>query len=368
MASTADYVVDTIRSNYPDLQVPFHSRWRHFVVQGRDLWKEACPADPDQDAGERTRSAIDLAVTSVLLDAGAGPQWRYRDSDSGEVYNRSEGLAVASFKLFFAGTLSSDPQDTARADAESLRAFDAAALAQAFQVGPDNPLEGLEGRALLLSRLGQALKDAPSIFGADTLRPGHLYDYLRSRDSGDTISAADLLELLLHAFESIWPGREVLQGHNLGDVWRHPLNARDDAFGGLVPFHKLSQWLTYSLIEPLTQGGLKIVDLESLTGLAEYRNGGLLIDMGVLVPRDERLLQTPLAVDSEAVVEWRALTVALLDRLAEEVRVRLDRSSDTLPLASVLEGGTWSAGRRAAKASRGDGGPPISIISDGTVF
>jgi hypothetical protein len=73
-------------------------------------------------------------------------------------------------------------------------------------------------------------------------------------------------------------------------------------------------------------------------------------------------------VDSALVVEWRALTVALLDRLAEKVRVRLNRNANSLPLASLLEGGSWAAGRAAAFERRPDGSPPIRVISDGTVF
>jgi hypothetical protein len=68
------------------------------------------------------------------------------------------------------------------------------------------------------------------------------------------------------------------------------------------------------------------------------------------------------------VVEWRALTVALLDRLADMLRERLNRDARSLPLASLLEGGTWAAGRAAAYARRADGSPPIKVISDGTVF
>jgi len=68
------------------------------------------------------------------------------------------------------------------------------------------------------------------------------------------------------------------------------------------------------------------------------------------------------------VVEWRALTVALLDRIAEGVRQRLQLDSASLPLAKVLEGGTWAAGRLLARERRADASPPIKIFSDGTVF
>jgi Protein of unknown function (DUF1688) len=124
----------------------------------------------------------------------------------------------------------------------------------------------------------------------------------------------------------------------------------------------------YSLIEPMISAGIAVRDLDGLTGLAEYRNGGLFIDTGVLVTRDPALPDQALAVDCEAVVEWRALTVALLDRIAPLVREELGVAREALPLASILEGGTWAAGRRIAAQKRADGGPPLKIISDGSVF
>jgi hypothetical protein len=111
-----------------------------------------------------------------------------------------------------------------------------------------------------------------------------------------------------------------------------------------------------------------VTGLDALTGLPEYRNGGLLIDSGLLRPRDPGLLQALHTVDAPAVVEWRGLTVAALDRLATAVRARLGLGADAFPLACVLEGGTWAAGRRLAAERRPGGAPPIAIASDGTVF
>jgi hypothetical protein len=135
-----------------------------------------------------------------------------------------------------------------------------------------------------------------------------------------------------------------------------------------VPLHKLSQWLAYSLIEPLQWAGFTVTDIDGLTGLAEYRNGGLFIDCGVLVLRDTADAARPHDVADPLVVEWRALTVALLDRLAQLLRSRLGLDEQSLPLAKVLEGGTWAAGRLIAKEKRADGSPPLNIVSDGTVF
>ena len=44
--------------------------------------------------------------------------------------------------------------------------------------------------------------------------------------------------------------------------------------------------MTYSLIEPFEEAGIKVIDLDALTGLAEYRNGGLFVDTGILQLKD----------------------------------------------------------------------------------
>ena len=176
-----------------------------------------------------------------------------------------------------------------------------------------------------------------------------------------------LSELLRH-LGPIWPSRLTLGGVPLGDCWRHPSMTTADATNGLVPLHKLSQWLAYSLIEPLQWSGLTVSDIDGLTGLSEYRNGGLFVDTGVLQLRDPADAERRHDVASALVVEWRALTVALLDRLADEMRRRLGMDAKALPLAKVLEGGTWAAGRVIARQKRADGSPPLKVISDGTVF
>jgi Protein of unknown function (DUF1688) len=363
----ADYVIATTRASYPDLAIPYHSRWRHFSVGGRDRWADLASRLPDAPLDEIARIRFDLAVVSVLLDAGAGEVWRYRESASGAVFARSEGLAVASFDLFAAGLFSDLPEQPLRADAEALIALEPPALGSAFQVSEENPLVGLEGRRHLLNRLGEALRARPDLFG-ETPRIGHLFDHLAAQATDGVLPAPVILSALLEGLGSIWSGRIELAGVNLGDVGRHPAAASDDLTSGLVPFHKLSQWLAYSLVEPLEGAGARVVDLDRLTALAEYRNGGLLIDLGVLRPKHDAVLGEAHAPASEIVVEWRALTVALIDRVAVLIRQKLGLSPEELPLAKVLEGGTWSAGRRIAKELRPDGSPPIRLISDGTVF
>lgn len=369
LTATADYVANVIRTNYPDLRVPLHARWRHFVFGGRDLWADIAAKVPWRDKAAQARAAFDLAIVSVLLDAGAGPQWQYRDAATGLTANRSEGLALASLRMFEAGLFSADARDPLRADAKRLAALTAEDLVKGFRAGPANPLAGLEGRAALLARLGRAMLANPKIFAAaDNARAGGLFDHLAQSTDGKNLPAPAILRALLLHLGSIWQDRLTLGGIPLGDTWRHSAIKRGDASNGLMPVHKLSQWLSYSLIEPLLEAGITVTDVDGLTGLAEYRNGGLFIDAGVLALRDPDLARTPLPVNSELVVEWRALTVALLDKLLPLVRERLGVAAHDFPLGSLLEGGTWAAGRKIAKEKRPDGSPPLTIISDGTVF
>lgn len=368
MATVVGEVVDTIRARHPDLAIPYHARWRHFAAGGQDRWAALAASDrlAGRDRAAVARLRIELCVVSVLLDAGAGPGWAYAETATGQVLRRSEGLAVASLDAFQAGLFAAEPaRDRLRADAAGLARLEAASLGRAFQVGPNNPLDGLEGRAALMRNLGAAVAARPDLFREARL--GGLYDHLLGQAGEAGLPARAILAALLDAFSPVWPGRLALGGIGLGDVWAHPLAAPEGPAPGLVPFHKLSQWLAYSLVEVFEQAGLPVTRLDDLTGLPEYRNGGLLLDGGLLALRDPGLATVPLPVDHPAIVEWRALTVALLDRLAGEVRARVDRPA--MPLACILEGGTWAAGRRiAARLRPPEGGPPLRVLSDGTVF
>jgi hypothetical protein len=408
----ADYVITVTQEQYPNFNIPFHSRWRHFTVGHPARLEELDRYLQELSPRERAKTKYDLAIVSVLLDAGAGSKWQYREQETGQVFCRSEGLAVASFRMFCQGLFSSDRDRPLRVDAQGLKALTLEQLAQGFQATPENPLVGLEGRLELLRRLGRSLYMAPQLFGDRSQpRPGNLVDYLLTQASasratsnnlrtqvGTTterpavtggiagwgvklqegfpevdplchqLAASTVFKAVLEGLGDIWPGREAIVGVNLGDVWPHPALEGNKISDRYVPFHKLSQWLTYSLLEPLQELGLHVTGLDELTGLPEYRNGGLCIDLGLLEVKDTAILREPHPPGSEVIVEWRALTVSLLDCIATAVRQKLDLSAAELPLVKVLQGGTWTAGRRLASQLRAGGAPPIQIESDGTVF
>lgn len=352
-------VLAVTRELYPDPgQIPYHGRYRHFSVGGVPRLERFLAQLAGASVDDRLRACAELTITSVLLDAGAGAAWHYTEAD-GQRYARSEGLAVASYHLFSSGALGSDGLPCA--DAAGLARFQTADLERAFQVSESNPLPGAAGRAGLLRELGRVVATTPKYFDRDRPRLGDLAVFLKRGADRGRIHARHVLEAVLDAFGPIWPGRERLAGRPLGDVWRH-------SHFGLVPFHKLSQWLTYSLLEPLEAAGLRIDGVDSLTGLPEYRNGGLFLDGGALELVEPRAVEREHPVGSDLVIEWRALTVALLDQLAVLIRAELGLSSEQLPLARVLEGGTWRAGRVLAREARANGEPPLRIVSDGTVF
>jgi len=124
------------------------------------------------DNQERTRRLIDLFLVSVLLDAGAGTKWQYKSKESGKIYRRSEGLAVASLEMFKAGAFSSDPREPFQVDSAGLKKLDVTTVARGLQVTASNPIDGLEGRTSLLLRLAEALQNT-EVFGLEA-RPGNM--------------------------------------------------------------------------------------------------------------------------------------------------------------------------------------------------
>jgi len=398
---TTRFVVSIIKRDFaPDYaSIPPHGRWQHFNVGGRDRIGDLLSSWPSAvDPSERCRRLLDLFLVSVLLDAGAGTAWTYKSKENGRTYRRSEGLAIASLEMFKAGTFSSNSSQPHQVDGDGLRKLTVEIMAAGLQASDTNPLAGLDGRANLLIRLSDALNNQ-QLFGADA-RPGNMLDYLISHpktlaSSVPIVPLPTLWSVLVDGLAPIWPAsRTAIDGSSLGDAWplsTLPVNAASQPWETIVPFHKLSQWLCYSLMQPMTKlMNIHFAGAELLTGLPEYRNGGLFIDTGVLTLKPDEtkrgleefhlnseregkvsLEVTPMfRPDDDVVVEWRAVTVGFLDLLLEEVNMTLGlQGYDKLTLPQMLEAGSWKGGREMAEISRPNTQcPPIAILSDGTVF
>ncbi|EMD37201.1 hypothetical protein CERSUDRAFT_115105 [Gelatoporia subvermispora B] len=389
-ADVAAFCVDIMKRDFGTsfASIPPHGRWRHLDA-GRPRvepliakWKAS--ANPP-DTKEICKRLIDLFLVSVLLDAGAGNSWKYYEESSGQTFTRSEGLGVASINMFEKGFFSGDRANPYQVDADGLARITPERTAAAMQVSASNPMVGIDGRSALLQNLSAALRGRPTFFGS-SMRPGNLLDYLDSEStlsgSTRTVHIFSLWTALIEGLAPIWPARLTFAGVPLGDVWpcgtlKPSASAEGDE---LVPFHKLTGWTTYSLVEPIEKVlQWRFEGLEHMTGLPEYRNGGLLVDLGVLKLRPGAIPASfypdsssdipKLPPSHPAVVEWRAMTVIELDRIANLIREQLGLGAQELTLAQVLESATWKGGREIAKQKRpATGGPPIDIESDGTVF
>ncbi|PHH89438.1 hypothetical protein CDD83_6070 [Cordyceps sp. RAO-2017] len=396
------FVSGLIKRDYdaPFTTIPGHGRYQHFAVGGQDRVAKLLDSWPENiDNAERCRRLIDLFLVSVLLDAGAGTQWSYKSAENGRIYRRSEGLAIASLEMFKAGLFSGNPANKAQVDKVGLQSLTVDKLEAGLQSRPGNELAGLEGRTELLVRLADALDEKRDYFGNDG-RPGNMIDHLLSHPS--TLASSMLVvplpvlwNVLMSGLAGIWPAsRTVLNGVSLGDAWHCKAMPSSDAasWESILPFHKLTQWLTYSLMQPMQSLlNMHFAGTELLTGLPEYRNGGLFVDMGVLTlkPDDlERGLQNysdycrrtgtkgvevaPMfEPGDDVVVEWRGVTVGMLDTLCVEVNKALqaELAGHELTLGQLLEAGSWKGGREIAEIHRPNTKePPILIESDGTVF
>ncbi|KAG8161955.1 hypothetical protein KVR01_007720 [Diaporthe batatas] len=392
LGDVADFVISVIQRDFgPDKYdtIPPHGRWQHFdvgnvprVQKMIDSWK----ADGTDDL-EVTRRLIDLFFVSVLLDAGAGDHWRFIEPDTDRKYERSEGIAVASLYMFnsfaFTDTTSGKIPSV---NGKGLKSMTDEKLATGFQVSDKNPILGIGSRAALLRSLGASLLENTDVFGEQG-RPGNLVDHMiKTSESSSELDVLEFWDVLQALLIPCWPkDRTTVNGFPIGDAW--PLSTLkthtdkskpDDATAGIQPFHKLTQWLTYSLMVPFQRIlGMKWKNTDSLTALPEYRNGGLFVDLGAITLKKEAYergikasgQQLPLFdAGDDVIVEWRALTLNLLDRVYESIVSRMGPDVH-LTMAQVLEAGTWKSGREVAAQRRPETkSSPILIQSDGTVF
>ncbi|KAL3478153.1 hypothetical protein BJX99DRAFT_256703 [Aspergillus californicus] len=391
MTEASEYVVNIINRDFgPDKfdTIPPHGRWQHFEVGNVPRVDNLIQGWQESGCGniEIVRCLVDLFFVAVLLDAGAGDTWKFVEPGTGNVYGRSEGIAVASLYMVQSGCLSR--QQAGCVDGHSLASLDLETFTTHFQLTPENPIVGADSRVSLLNSVGKSLLNHPGLVG-ETGRPGNLVDHLlKGQDSSLDLDFEHLWSLLQSILLPAWPkNRTRVADIPVGDAWPLEVLGRlntdkkvdPNKTLHIQPFHKLTQWLAYSLTVPF----VRVFDLEWTnmhlgTGLPEYRNGGLFVDLGVLQLK-ETTLQAGLEISqqeipgfeatSDVIVEWRAMTVALLDKLHDSVGEYFRQRGTTLSLAQMLEAGTWKGGRElAAKYRPGTMSSPILIEGDGTLF
>ncbi|KAJ5984713.1 hypothetical protein N7481_006812 [Penicillium waksmanii] len=370
-----------------------HGRWQHFEIGGVPRVEKLIKGwqSVGDDETEITRRLIDLFFVAVLLDAGAGDVWKFTEPDTGNEYGRSEGIAVAALYMFKAGAFSDGGADIEEADkfytGRGLVSLDIAEFRKNFQITANNEIISDISRVSLLQSVGHSLLNLPEIFG-DKGRPGNIVDYLlANRKNGENLNYEVLWSVLQKTLLPAWPkNRTHVSGVPIGDAWPlqtlERLNSDRQAQNGALniqPFHKLTQWLAYSLSVPFIRVlGLDWDNIDQGTGLPEYRNGGLFVDLGVLRLKENVLKEgqknskqeTPsFDATSDVIVEWRSMTVALLDTLHKLIADRFALQGVRISMAQMLEAGTWKGGRElAAKYRPETKSSPIVIQGDGTLF
>ncbi|OAP58282.1 hypothetical protein AYL99_07372 [Fonsecaea erecta] len=388
MPEVADYVVSIISRDFgPDRydQIPPHGRWQQFNVGNHERITPLLERWTAQgcDKTELARRMVDLLFVSVLMDAGAGDVWQFREPGTGQTYGRSEGIALATLHMFLGGKFQSQGTGEGHfVDARGLADMSEDTMQQGFQIFRTNEMTAFSSRVTLLNRLGVSLLNLTHIFGP-TGRPGGLVDYLLANAVGSNVlDFAFLWQTLQQLLLPVWPeNRPHIAGRPIGDAWPLRVLAQTTTgtkplTGAIQPFHKLTQWLAYSLKVPF----LRLLDLrwtnEHLsTGLAEYRNGGIFVDIPVLRLKPDALRRgqslsgqvlPQFEATGDEIVEWRAMTVALLDELH---KILVEKKNVPVSLGQMLEAGTFKAGRELAAQFRpATRSSPILIAGDGTLF
>ena len=249
--------------------------------------------------------------------------------------------------LLRSGLLSYDKKTPYSVCALGLESLSKEEFASAMQHKEENVLLAFEKRYQLLKNLAHIMKKMSLFTGKNNAELGELYRLFHQKQKQSNRIILYLQRIFLktylivsprYIFEN-WEGPLIVEGHSLGDTWHHPCIKAKYSCDGYVPFHKLAQWLCYSLFEPLQElSSIKIEDINKLTGLPEYRNGGLLVDFSYLELKDKNLYDLRHNIQDILVVEWRALTLIALDKIYYKILSRLGVQECRFPLTKVLQG------------------------------
>ena len=368
-----DLVLETTRKAYPT------STCRSIRAGGTSssTATTAGRASPTQhrwpDRAARARAEFDLAIVSVLLDAGAGPTWRYRDA-ADRRGDRPLGRAWRwrASRCSRPALSRPMPRDPLRADADVLANLAVADLARGFQVArrqsagrPRGPRRSAAPPRQAGRREAGCLRHATTAAARRPVRS--------ARGAGRRAAASRARRScreLLQQLGPIWPSRLTLGGIPLGDCWRHPAlttRRRDQRPGAAAQALAMAGLFA-------DRAAADAPASTSPTSTASPASPNIAMAACSSIPACWRsatptMPQREHDVASPLVVEWRALTVALLDRSPTAVRQRL--GLDARVAAAGEDAAKAAPGPRAARIARerrADGSPPLKVISDGTVF
>ncbi len=335
-------VLETTKQTYPDFQIPPYGVWRQFEAGGVDRWSALASAREFQTADELLAAAADLAILAAYMITRTAAGWTYEDTMAGTVSTGRQAVALAAINMFAAGSFSSDVSDPFRVDADALIRLETEELAASLQWDAEKDADLLRKLQRHLKRFGEALALRSDLFGeGQSTRPGTLLVKLGSEGWG-SVDATAILDRLLQSLAPLWEGGAAQGDVAFGDSFSYSAMSEPDT-KGIVPFHLTAQEMVYSLVEPLAWAGYEVDELDTLSGPTDIEHVALFVQTGVLSFKDE---DAQLSDEQAAnrMIETRAVTGALIDRLADMLRKELEVEPEQLPLSCILEGGTSRAG------------------------
>jgi hypothetical protein len=347
LPDTVGKTVAAIEAAYPDHQIPPFGCWRFFEADEVDRWAVLAGTRNFETPSAMLRSAADLAITSHCVSVPVNSAWEWSDPVTGRAYPGRTGLGLGILSMFAAGSFSADPADPMRVDAHALIRLEGAEVAYGLQLDWNRDGDTIKAIADLLKRLGEATGMRPDLFEVDNeTRPGILADRLAVKSDGAPIDLSECLAELQNGLSPMWAGGAALGDVVLGDAFHHSALLQGEAGAGIVPFHLVPQEIAYALVEPFAWAGLETSALDSLTGLANLEHALLFLDAGAMSLKQGpgSVLEGQEALDRA--IELRAVSVALMDRIADALRQELDAPSEALPLTCIMEGGTVRAGKK----------------------
>ena len=338
----AALVAVVTRRRYPDLNVPCHQplatlRGGRRRSQGRVRSRtrrtqrrryRTRPHRPDR--GERPAGRRRRSRPGVLSETRIRAALRALGGFGGRKLSRVHARRV----------FRPERDDPLRVNAEVLAATDATSLANEFRAERTSVDRARRSRSLL-RRLGAALITQRDVFG-DRARPGALFDTLHgSTGTRGAAHAPALLEVARRAWADL--------AHRKRSRRRVPRRCvassacgRQRHDGGLGSVPQAVAVARLFAARTARMGRYRHVRPRTAHRAAQYRNGGLLLDTGVLQFLDVADSRRTWGVGDEIIVEWRALTVTLLDELA--------------PLCTCTSGRSIDAPRLHSRAARGPPG------------
>lgn len=338
-------VLETTKEIYPDFQIPPYGIWRAFETGGIDRWSAMASAREFETAQEMLLAAADLALLALFMKTRHPGNWVFEDPMTGSKVAGDDALALAAFHMFASGSFSGEMTDPYRVDAETLVRLDLNELTSGLQWDRDADHELLGAMQAHLKRFGEAMALRPDLFSEGKLtRPGVLALRLAG-EAGAGIDASKLLDNLLETFAPVWDGGAKAGDVGLGDSFDYTGKSAGSETT-TVPFHLCAQEMVYSLLEPFAWAGFEVTGLEDLTPPSDLAHAALFVQTGVLAISSENDEALPEETKTDRMVELRAVSAALADKLADRLRSELDVSADQVPLTCILEGGTSRAGLR----------------------